>query len=52
MGRQAIPIQNNPAASFVGIVVPRMSTRANIDVIEYIVDMFIKEKKVKQSLDW
>ena len=29
-----------------------MSTRANIDVIEYIVDMFIKEKKVEQRLDW
>lgn len=52
MGRQAIPIQNNQAASFVGRVVPRMSTRANIDVIEYIVDMFIKEKKVEQRLDW
>ena len=52
MGRQAIPIQNNQAASFVGRVVPRMSTRANIDVIEYIVDMFIKEKKVELGLDW
>lgn len=29
-----------------------MSTRANIDVIEYIVDMFIKERKVELSLDW
>ena len=29
-----------------------MSTRANIDVIEYIVDMFIKEKKVEPRLDW
>lgn len=29
-----------------------MSTRANIDVIEYIVDMFIKEKKVELGLDW
>ena len=52
MGRQEIPIQNNHAASFVGRVVPRMSTSANIDVIEYIVDMFIKVRKWELSLDW